>query len=365
MDSPKSAGAKWDESMPKRSEASPAEDFQPRKESVTTEEATSSPPESFEKVNVNAVTDVTTKQHLSAAATLAEAFEHDDVARYLVDVSDTAKWSEEKRWNLHSTLMNYITYAHAKRGLATYVGTSEDPFGSVALWMYPNKTLESASDVISTGLWKLAFKLTSDGRKRGFGDFFPLLGRTKKEILGSRAKDCYYLVYIGTKPGCRGLGLARQLIQEAAKRADEEGKPMYLESSAKRNVKFYRSLGFEVRKQVWLAGLNAKGQKIPMDIMVREPGGLLTMEAVDSGISMTPQATRERIDDRIDHVNDRLESNQHLKGNQASSGPSVLSDEAPHDAYESPAASSPREETNAVEAMKGTANILAGNVAKI
>ena len=100
----------------------------------------------------------------------------------------------------------------------------------------------------------------------------------------------YYLVYIGTKRSCRGQGLARRLIEDVTRKADKEGKACYLESSAEVNVKLYKKCGFEVRKRIWVG----TGQKrAPLDIMVREPGGLLAMEAVDSGISMGEQETAQ------------------------------------------------------------------------
>ena len=148
--------------------------------------------------------------------------------------------------------------------------------------------------MFSSGLWRLTYKLSSHGRKRAFREFFPLLAKTKSDVLGSRSKDCYYLVYIGTKPAFRGMGLAKQLIQEAAAKADKEGKVMYLESSNVRNLKLYRSLGFEVKKRIVLPSLTPQGGQVAMDIMTREPGGLLSMEAVDSGVAMSDGESRER-----------------------------------------------------------------------
>lgn len=42
----------------------------------------------------------------------------------------------------------------------------------------------------------------------------PLLHDTKNEVMGERESDCYYLVYIGTKPNARGRGYARKLIED-------------------------------------------------------------------------------------------------------------------------------------------------------
>ena len=66
-----------------------------------------------------------------------------------------------------------------------------------------------------------------------------------------------------------------------AKRADEEGKCMYLESSNVVNVKLYKRCGFEVKKRIVLK--DGKAEEVPLDIMVREPMVLPPMKAVDSG----------------------------------------------------------------------------------
>src|SRR5690606_13658224 len=56
--------------------------------------------------------------------------------------------------------------------------------------------------------------LSAEGRKRYFDELLPLLHRTKQEVMGSRDADCYYLVYLGTKPKARGRGYARKLLED-------------------------------------------------------------------------------------------------------------------------------------------------------
>ena len=58
------------------------------------------------------------------------------------------------------------------------------------------------------------YMLSSEGRKRYFDELLPLLHRTKLEVMGPRDDDCYYLVYLGTKPKARGRGYARKLIED-------------------------------------------------------------------------------------------------------------------------------------------------------
>jgi len=66
------------------------------------------------------------------------------------------------------------------------------------------------------GIWKLHWKLSSEGKKRFFKEFLPILSSTMHNVMKKRGEavdDCYYLVYLGTKPGSRGKGYGRKLIE--------------------------------------------------------------------------------------------------------------------------------------------------------
>lgn len=71
------------------------------------------------------------EEYKAAAASLAEAFEHDHTQEYMIDTPDRAHWTKEQKWNLHVEMMEYITYAHCLKGLATTIG---EDYGCVALW---------------------------------------------------------------------------------------------------------------------------------------------------------------------------------------------------------------------------------------
>lgn len=70
-------------------------------------------------------------EYKEAAYALAEAFSDDHVSRYLVDTPDRPHWTEKEKWDLHVSIMEYITYAHCLRGL---VITAGENYGCVALW---------------------------------------------------------------------------------------------------------------------------------------------------------------------------------------------------------------------------------------
>jgi len=205
-------------------------------------------------------------EYKEAAASLAEAFREDQVVRYAIDTPDRAHWTEEQRFTLHRQALEYVTYAHCLKGLVTATGEN---YGSVALWMPPGKNMDDWLTILRSGMWRLQFQLSTEGRKRFFDEFLPLMHHTKEEVMGDRDNHSWYLVYIGTRPESRGKGHARRLIEHVTKEVcDVEGRACYLESSNDINPIIYGKLGFKVVKQITL---ERHMEDIRLDIMVREP----------------------------------------------------------------------------------------------
>lgn len=150
-----------------------------------------------------------------AARCLAEAFADDHVVRYPIDTPDRAHWTEAERFDLHRQALEYITYAHCVKGLVTTVG---DDYGCVALWMPPGKNMDDWFTILRSGMWRLNFQLSSEGKKRFFDEFLPLLHATKEDVMGERDADSWYLVYIGTKTASRSKGYARKLVEHITAR---------------------------------------------------------------------------------------------------------------------------------------------------
>ena len=213
---------------------------------------------------------------------MAEAFAEDDVARYFIDVPDRAHWSEQEKWDLHVEILEYVTYAHILKGLVTTIGN----FEAVALWyvvialvasntvvlmelrMPPGKNMDDFLTILRSGMWRLNYRLSTEGKRRFFTEFLPLLHDTKYATLGDRDDTSWYLVYIGTRPSGRGKGHARKLLEHVTMQADREGRPVYLESSNEANPPIYRKFGFETVRTVHLQRAE---RNVGLDIMVREP----------------------------------------------------------------------------------------------
>ncbi|KAI1103114.1 hypothetical protein F4804DRAFT_244519 [Jackrogersella minutella] len=170
--------------------------------------------------------------------------------QYILDTDDMVGYDDETKWRLHVDIFNYIVAAHCYRGIVTTIGPD---YEGVAL----------------CGMWRLYYQLSAEGRKRYYQELLPVLHNTMVETMGDRANECYYLVYLGTKPSGQRRGYARKLIEQMAAKADSEGRPMYLESSSEKNTGYYKKFGFEAKKDIFL-GADSRSP-VRLTIMVREP----------------------------------------------------------------------------------------------
>ncbi|KAK5134049.1 hypothetical protein LTR08_006939 [Meristemomyces frigidus] len=200
-----------------------------------------------------------------AALSLAEAFAEDHSCMYFLETPDAAHWTKQQKWDLHLKMMEYITYAHLLKGLVVSAGPNYD---CVGLWMPPGENMDDLLTICRSGMWRLKWQLTAEGRKRFFDEFLPLLHDTKEQVLGDRDNDSWYLVYLGTRPSGRGKGYARKVVEHVSRIADAEGRACYLESSNAVNRIIYGRLGFDLAKHVYLQRAE---EHVELDIMVRKP----------------------------------------------------------------------------------------------
>ncbi|KAF8463508.1 hypothetical protein BDZ91DRAFT_620724, partial [Kalaharituber pfeilii] len=211
------------------------------------------------------VREIGIKESKKAAASLAQAFKDDEVAFYFLTTPKDAHRSEKEVWNLHTKILEYTVKAHCRKGLVLGIGEN---YEGVALWMPPGQNMDDWWTILRSGMWKLWFKLSSEGRKRWFDEFLPKLHDTKEEVMGDRDPNSWYLVYIGVIPEAQGRGYSRKLVEHVTVMADALNEPCYVESSARKNVAIYERFGFERLTEVILD----RGEKpVMLDIMVREP----------------------------------------------------------------------------------------------
>ncbi|KAF3935598.1 hypothetical protein ABW19_dt0204136 [Dactylella cylindrospora] len=208
------------------------------------------------------------KECKAVARTLAEAFKDDDVSFYSLRTDDSTHRSEAELWKLHVKTCEYVVAAHCMHGLVLSIGENHE---GVALWMPPGRDYDDYWSIFRSGMWRLYYKLTKEGRRRYFHETFALAAHTKVDILGDRDPSSWYLTFLGTLPAARGLGYARKLVEYVTKIADATNAPCYLESSHPHNRKIYERFGFDFKRTVYLTRVNRGTAPIPWEIMVREP----------------------------------------------------------------------------------------------
>src|SRR3569833_4241997 len=84
--------------------------------------------------------------------------------------------------------------------------------------MPPGKKLDDWWTILRSGMWRLYFRLSAEGKRRYYDEMLGLLHTTKGEVLGDRDSDAYYLLYLGTKPNARGRGYAKKLLEHIHER---------------------------------------------------------------------------------------------------------------------------------------------------
>ena len=83
--------------------------------------------------------------------------------------------------------------------------------------MPPGKNMDDWYTILRSGMWRLNYMLSREGKKRFFDEFLPMLHDTKHEVMAERDEESWYLVYLGTKPEARGKGYAKRLIEHVTK----------------------------------------------------------------------------------------------------------------------------------------------------
>ncbi len=114
--------------------------------------------------------------------------------------------------------------------------------------------LRSAALWVRPGAWELSLieqlrLLPRVARVVGFGRL-GIMARASARIEAGRPARYWYLALLATRPGARRKGLGRAVMAPILRRCDREGELALLETSHPPNVRWYRGLGFEVRREI-------------------------------------------------------------------------------------------------------------------
>jgi ribosomal protein S18 acetylase RimI-like enzyme len=107
-----------------------------------------------------------------------------------------------------------------------------------ALVLYPDRK-RTTLNAIS---WDVSLALSVIG----LGRIGQVLARESK-IKSYHPKEPFsYLWFIGVPPELQGMGKGSQLLDKIIQESEEQGRPIYLETSVDRNLPWYKDHGFEI-----------------------------------------------------------------------------------------------------------------------
>lgn len=90
--------------------------------------------------------------------------------------------------------------------------------------------------------------------------------------LWTSARGCYFCNIVTVLPAAQGRGVARKLMEDVLRMADEEGVECYLESSKKvPNVGIYERFGFGLVREMQCRDGEEEEGKITLYCMMRQP----------------------------------------------------------------------------------------------
>ncbi|MFD3508438.1 GNAT family N-acetyltransferase [Nocardia sp. NPDC058666] len=173
----------------------------------------------------------------AAAATLAEAFQHDPVMSWILPDPDRRAAGLPR---FFATMARHLFFPVHASDLAL---RGDGTVGAAALWTPPNHPDPATLTELRTlpGIWR-AF-----GRRA-------LAGKQVGDLLKKNhpTEPHWYLAMLGTAPDVRGRGYAHALLHSRLDRVDAEHAAAYLESSNPVNVPYYERFGFTVTGELQL-----------------------------------------------------------------------------------------------------------------
>lgn len=232
----------------------------------------------FVKMSKNRVEILQMEDAKKAARTLYEAFDNDDVARY---VSRHLEGNPELKKQVDLQLYEGYVRSHIMKSICFVIKgedhENKDTFETVSIWVKPDAgSLDDYLTLVRSGFAKMAWNTGAEGRRRVFGVLFPVLHDNYDHIMSvdPNASNTWTLVYLGSTPAARGKGNVRAMFDHVFDNyIDPMGANAYLESSAIRNLPIYERFGFRAINAVWLGDRDDPVDKARMDIMIRGPRG--------------------------------------------------------------------------------------------
>lgn len=115
----------------------------------------------------------------------------------------------------------------------------------IAIWMPCERYKEKFSWFLRCGGISLGIRIGWKASKRA-NPMWNFIEEIQAEIVSD---EHWYLDELGVDPPFQGKGYGSSLMRYMLKRIDEQGLPVYLETSLEKNVKYYEKFGFKIIKE--------------------------------------------------------------------------------------------------------------------
>lgn len=120
----------------------------------------------------------------------------------------------------------------------------------IAIWMPCKRFKEKFSWFLRCGGFSVGIKVGLKAGKRS-NPIRSFIEEVHAEIVSD---EHWYLNELGVDPCFQGKGYGSSLMRYMLKKIDEQGLPVYLETSLEKNVNYYEKFGFKLIKEALIPG---------------------------------------------------------------------------------------------------------------
>lgn len=170
-----------------------------------------------------------------AGEVLRRALHDDPISLYLFPNDEERK--EKLKYVFRVTTCIGIRYGE--------VYTTSPNLEGIAIWIPCRRYKEKFSWVLRCGGLSAGKKLGLEAAKRS-KPIRNFIEEVHAEIVSDQH---WYLNELGVDPAFQGKGYGSSLMRSMLKKIDEQGLPVYLETSLEKNVRYYEEFGFNLIKE--------------------------------------------------------------------------------------------------------------------
>lgn len=171
----------------------------------------------------------------TAGEVLGRALNDDPISLYIFPNDEERK--EKLKYVFRVTTCIGVRYGEVR-------ATSPNLEG-IAIWMPYKRFKEKFSWVLRCGGLSMGIKLGLEAAKRSN----PIRNFIEKVHVEIISDEHWYLNELGVDPPFQGKGYGSSLMRYMLKKIDEQGLPVYLETSLEKNVKYYEKFGFKLIRE--------------------------------------------------------------------------------------------------------------------